>query len=179
MMPPFAAAVVPYVYRFPVDQLVMQLKYHDAPGAARVMAQLMESALEEYFRHQVNEADYLVPVPLLPRRFRQRGFNQSMQLARCLSRRFAIPVHATALLRRAPLGVATDGPSNTSLDREARLAGAASERSGFTAEGVAGVRLLLVDDVMTTGATLSAAAESLLAAGARRVSVCAFARTPP
>lgn len=186
IMPPFVSATVPYLYRFPVDELVMLLKYRDSPGMARVMAALMADAvrvrLQERSEKAQADVDFLVPVPLLPARFRQRGFNQSMQLCRGLSSRLNIPVHATALLRSVSpeLQGQVDGArSQTELDRQARMENLSYRHAGFKAAGVSGLNLMLVDDVMTTGATLNAASEALLAAGARSVRVCAFARTPP
>ena len=194
IMPPFTSAIVPFLYRFPADQLVIQLKFHDSPGMARVMAGLMAQAVTADLKRKNRTAssimDYLVPVPLFPARFRQRGFNQSMQLAHGLSLQLGIPVHPTALLRSSSRGLtgrAVRQQSQTARDRQARLAslepvrsleGQSSIHAGFRSADVTGLNLLLVDDVMTTGATLIAASEALLAAGARSVCVCAFARTP-
>ncbi len=176
IQPPFYnSAVVPCLYRFPADQLVLQLKYHDSSGVAHAMAQLMADAVIDQLSRSNGLPDFLVPVPLLPARFRERGFNQSMQLCSSLSRRLKIPVHATALTRPASPGN-TESRSQTGLDREARLS---ADHMSFFAGDVFGLRLLLVDDVMTTGATFDKAAASLLNAGARSVMVCAFARTPP
>lgn len=171
--PLYDSAVVPYLYRFPADQLVLQLKFHDSPGAARAMAQLMIEPLRLEMQRTGLRPDFLVPVPLLPVRFRLRGFNQSLQLCLCLSAHLNIPVHETALGR---IGCSAAGAqSQTGLDRESRLS---AGHLSFSAADVSGLRLLLVDDVMTTGATFDNAAASLLDAGARSVAVCAFARTP-
>ena len=172
--PLYDSAVVPYLYRFPADQLVIQLKFYDSPGVARAMAQLMTDSLRLEIERTGLAPDFLVPVPLLPQRFRVRGFNQSMQLCLCLSANLKIPVHTTALGRIATSATA-QAQSQTGLDRESRLS---AGHLSFSAEDVSGLRLLLVDDVMTTGATFDNAAASLLDAGARSVSVCAFARTP-
>lgn len=172
--PLYDSAVVPYLYQFPADQMVLQLKYHDSPGVARAMAQLMTGPLRLQIDRTASAPDFLVPVPLLPARFRSRGFNQSMKLCRRLSGHLKIPVHATALNRSATSDDTAE-QSQTGLDRENRLA---ASHMSFNAADVSGLRLLLVDDVMTTGATFDNAAAALLDAGARSVSVCAFARTP-
>jgi ComF family protein len=116
-------------------------------------------------------ADVLVPVPLHPRRQRARGYNQSLLLAREVSQRLDLPLAAGAVVRRRDTP-----PQARAAEADARrrnVAGAFDGRPG----AVAGRRVLLVDDVTTTGATLDACARALLAQGVAS-SVCAltFAR---
>lgn len=108
----------------------------------------------------------LIPVPLGPRRRRRRGYNQSERLARALGRLSGLPV-ADRLVR------IRDTRSQSSLAPEARQA---NVRGVFRAAGVRGRRVVLVDDVFTTGATLVAAAEAARIAGAERVEAVTFAR---
>jgi ComF family protein len=109
----------------------------------------------------------LIPVPLGARRARVRGYNQSERIAAALARRMGAPVR-TDVLRRA-----RETQTQTALTPEARRANLAG---AFTAGGARGLEVVLVDDVFTTGATLTAAAEALLAAGAARVDGVTFAR---
>jgi ComF family protein len=112
----------------------------------------------------------LVPVPLAPRRLRDRGYNQSEHLARALGDLVSKPVRVAALKR------VRETPTQTALTPEARLANVAG---AFKASGVQGSRVVLVDDVFTTGATLIAAAAALTQAGAAQVEAVTFARAKP
>jgi ComF family protein len=110
--------------------------------------------------------DAAVPVPLYWRRRLQRGFNQAELLARGLSRRTGIPV-VRALSRLRPT------PAQAGLSNSARRQNVSQ---AFRARGVQGKRILLIDDVMTTGATAASCAAALKQAGARRVSLLTVAR---
>jgi ComF family protein len=109
----------------------------------------------------------LVPIPLSARRRRKRGYNQSEHLARGLAQLTGLSVDPNRLRRIREAG------SQTALSPQVRRANVAG---AFHASPSAGVRVVLVDDVFTTGATLSAAAEALTAAGAHEVVAVTFAR---
>jgi len=113
-------------------------------------------------------ADVLVPVPLHPGRWSERGFNQAEELGRVAARRTAIP------LRRLVVRVRPTAPQ-TELDEEERRR---NVRDAFAVSGAAaGLRVLLVDDVVTTGSTLRECARALRRAGARDVYAAVVART--
>jgi predicted amidophosphoribosyltransferase len=113
--------------------------------------------------------DCVVAIPLHARALRRRGFNPAGVLARALALRVGVPLRATALERRR------DTPSQTGLGRAARRR---NVRGAFRARGALPPRVWLVDDVVTTGATLAAAARALRRAGAREVTGVCAARTP-
>jgi ComF family protein len=149
-----------------VQQAAHDLKYKGVRGRASLLADLVAEALDR----QPIAVDLLVPVPLAPGRRRERGFNQSELIARALGERLGVPVMPSALarIRETPRQVGRSG-----AERQENVAGA----FGCPApETVSGRRIALLDDVMTTGATLSSAAEPLKLAGASRVYGLAVAR---
>lgn len=140
---------------------VHELKYQGWSRAAEAMAAAMRAL--EPLTHGVS----LIPVPLGARRLRARGYNQSERISAMLGRDLDLPVR-TELLRRV-----RETPTQTALTPEARHANVAG---AFRAGKVNGLRLVLVDDVFTTGATLAAAGAALREAGADRVEAVTFAR---
>jgi ComF family protein len=115
--------------------------------------------------------DCLVAMPLHPVRLRERGFNQSLQLARHIAQRLDLPLLATACQR------VRNTPSQSTLPWKER---GRNMRKAFSCSAeVAGKHVAVVDDVMTTGATLNELALALLNAGASEVSVWVVARTLP
>jgi ComF family protein len=169
--PPFDAAVAAVDYAFPWAEIVAAFKFAQGLDRADALAALLDDALEAAAAPAV---DLVLPVPLAPRRLAERGYNQAWELARRVARRRTVPADAD-LLRRL---VETEHVAN--LPREARDA---AVRGAFgvdprRAAAVQGRRVALVDDVMTTGATLSEAARVLRRAGAAEVQAWVLARTP-
>ena len=118
-----------------------------------------------------NTPDLLIPVPLHPKRLRWRGFNQSVVLAREVSRAWNIPLDPAVLVR------SKETPPQTQLSEEDRRR---NVRDAFTlnpAKSVAGKTVLLVDDIYTSGATVNACSRALLGGGVKEVQVLTLART--
>ncbi len=113
--------------------------------------------------------DYLIPVPLFDTRWQERGFNQSTLIAQVWGHHFGVPLRPRWLSRVRDTG------HQLRLDLEARQRNI--RRAFVAAPAVAGHHIVLVDDVMTTGATLHVAARTLLRAGARQVDTWVLART--
>jgi ComF family protein len=158
--------VAPFEYRFPVDRLVQRFKFSGDLAIGRWLALRLAARA----RHEAHP-QLLIPVPLTRARLRSRGFNQSVEIARAVSKQLRIPA-AMRLLERT-----RDAPPQAGLSRRARranLRGAFRCRRGV----LAGRHVVLIDDVVTTGATADAAARALKRAGAARVDVWAIARTP-
>jgi len=150
-------------YAMPVDRLLPRFKFHHDLAAGRVLAQLMLHALRDAPRPEA-----LLAVPLHPSRLRRRGYDQALELARPLARVLHLPLMADGLIRTR----ATAPQSElAAAARKRNLHGAFNARPGAWPAHVT-----LIDDVMTTGATLSAAAAALRAAGVARVDawVCAW-----
>jgi predicted amidophosphoribosyltransferase len=143
------------------QDVVHRLKYGSWPRVAEAMAVSMQGL------GPLTGGVCLIPVPLGRRRLRERGYNQSERIAAALGALTGLPVR-TDLLQRA-----RETPTQTALTPEARQANVAG---AFAAFGVQDLQLVLVDDVFTTGATLTAAAAALRIAGAARVDGVTFAR---
>jgi ComF family protein len=148
----------------PLARAVRALKFHGHRAVGRSLGRALYRLLPLPARAVV------VPVPLHVTRLRERGYNQALLLARGLGRRARLPVAPRALVRQRPT------PSQAHLDAVARrenLAGAFVATAAVHAPTV-----ILVDDVLTTGATADACAHALRAAGATRVIVLTVGRTP-
>jgi ComF family protein len=165
--PPFAAAFVPFRYAWPLDGLEARFKFHGSLAAGRLLAELWIARWRE---NPPPLPQALAPVPLHASRLRRRGYNQALELARPLARALGAPLRRDLLVRQR----ATEAQS--ALDRRARRR---NVRDAFVAGPVAGLEhVAVVDDVMTTGATLAECAEALTRAGVARVDVWALARAP-
>jgi ComF family protein len=166
---PFAAAFAAFAYAFPLDRLLHAFKY----GGRLAHAEFFAAALCATVAQRPAGTpwpDALVALPLAPSRQRERGFDQAAEIARRVAR-------LTGLKMLAGLRRTRDTPAQASLPWKAR---AGNVRDAFAADPVfAGQRIAIVDDVMTTGATLASAAYALLRAGARGVEAWAVARTLP
>ena len=156
------AAVVSYA--FPVDALIGRLKYAGELMLAPVLGDLLGTVAR-----LDPVPDLVLPIPLASDRLRHRGFNQTLEIARALPPHLAQRVTPHLLVRRH------DSPPQASLPLDAR---AANVRNAFACAGdLAGRSVAIVDDVMTTGATLDAAAKVLRRAGASSVRGWIVART--
>lgn len=172
--PPMARTVVVADYGFPWDRLLADFKYHQQPELAASLARLLAQAIQ---RDGEPWPEWVLPVPLAAQRLRERGYNQAWELARRLPAQLNAPA-----LRALPelLQRLRDTPHQTGLSRAERLA---NLRHAFMVEPslsatLAGRRVALVDDVLTTGATAATVAQCLLDAGAAEVQLWVLARTP-
>ena len=155
-------------YAYPWAGALAEFKFRGDPGWAGALAGLLRCA--PGLDAALDDADCVLPVPLSTERLRERGFNQSALLAR----RLAGPKADSGTLLRLRATEAQSGLPRA--QRLRNLRGAFAVEPGRIA-AVAGKRVLLVDDVMTTGATLQAATEALRAAGAAHVAAAVLART--
>lgn len=170
--PPQERALAALRYEFPVNHLVSRLKYAGRLVHAPVLGELLTAAVAE---HPGPLPDLVLPVPLHPRRLGERGYNQALEIARPVARYTGLPLE-TRLLRRQRATTA-----QMTLDREARATNPAGafglDPARLEALGP-GLRVAVVDDVMTTGATLGEIARVLLAGGVAGVEYWVVARTP-
>ena len=149
--------------------LVNRLKYYDRHDLAAPMGRWMARAGAELLA----DADLIVPTPLHRLRLAERRFNQAALLAAPIARESAVPLE-TLVLERVKATAPQVGLSRA--QRAENLSGAFRVDPGFAGR-IAGANVVLVDDVLTTGATANAAARALLRAGAARVDLLVFART--
>lgn len=166
--PAFALARSAVRYAEPVDQLLQDFKFRRATWLCEDLADLLEGTVRA--KMPFAEIDVVVPVPLHPNRARRRGYNQSELLARALARRLNRRVDCAALAR------VRDTAHQARLGGEARLANMRDAVAVVDARGVRGRTVLLVDDIMTSGATLTNCARPLVGAGAARVWCATVAR---
>ena len=152
-------------YASPVDRLIQHLKYHDRLELSRVLGGYLAEHLLT-----LNDPlpDVILPVPLHVSRLRERGYNQSLEIARFVAKRLQIPLDWQGTQRIRPTAPQTELPRD---QRRKNVHGAFMTSTAF-----AGQRVAIVDDVMTTGHTVNALAESLLQSGARDVRVWVVAR---
>ena len=167
--PAFDATRAVFDFAFPVEAMIHALKYRHQLAVGRFLGDALARCGAD-FGAQAGVADLVLPMPLHPRRLAERGFNQAVELARPLAR-----------ARELPLGLAVvrklrDIPAQAGLDREARLR---NPRGVFECDmSLHGQRVIVVDDVMTTGATLGELARTLKRQGASWVGNVVVARTP-
>lgn len=169
--PPLDRTVAALDYRFPWDGLLQHFKYHQALELRESLLERLNTALNAA---EVEAPDWLLPVPLSDERLRERGYNQSHELAKALARRRGLRCEPEMLLR------VRHNQRQAGLKLEDR---AANVRSVFAVEPLRahklrGSNVALLDDVMTSGATLYELASVLLKAGVMSVQAWVISRTP-
>lgn len=160
-------------YAYPWDDLIARFKFRDEPGLAGVLAERMLATPGA--QDLIAGSDWLVPVPLKSQRLMSRGYNQAWELVKALRAKLT---RATAGLPDALVRLG-DAPDQHSLAREQRLRNlsGAFATAPHRVQALRGKRVLLVDDVSTTGTTLHSAALALRQAGVAQVQGLVIART--
>jgi ComF family protein len=164
--PPFDSSFVPYRYAYPLDHLVQGLKFRNELPCGRVLGQLFAGCL---LARGAPLPQAIVPVPLALRRFRQRGYNQAIELAVSIRRVTGVALQTNVATRQR------ETAQQAGLDRKARrrnVTGAFAVVAPLQARHIA-----ILDDVVTTGSTVRELAGVLRQAGAQRIEVWAIART--
>ncbi|MDD5033585.1 MAG: ComF family protein [Methylococcaceae bacterium] len=151
-------------YEEPVRHLIHGLKFHARYPCARLLGQLMADALTE----TASKPGCILPVPLHSSRYRERGHNQAIEIARTVSRRLRIPLALDSCIR------AQATQPQTELNAEQRLRN--MKKAFRIVKTLPSSHLAILDDVVTTGATVNELAKALLKAGAERIDVWACAR---
>jgi ComF family protein len=165
-MPPFQCCAA-FRYAYPVDRLIQGLKYRRRLAYGRVLGQLLARRL---MTRDGALPQLIVPVPLGTRRYRERGYNQARELALPIHHALGLPLRSDLIVRRR------ETLEQAALDRKQRRK---NIRDAFALTGALPSRhIAIVDDVVTTGSTVTELAKLLRRAGAERVEVWAVARAP-
>ena len=170
--PTFDSATAVWSYGFPVDTLIRDFKYGHHLYLSGFFGTHLAHALADAWENNPNLPlpDLVLPMPLHPNRLKARGFNQAAEIGRQVAKILHLRWSVDHLLRQ------NDTPPQAGLHRTERWSNLRG--AFFCPQPLQGQRILLIDDVLTTGASLSACADILRFAGASRVDVAVLARTP-
>lgn len=159
--PPFSKVMNYGLYEGLLAEAINHLKFHSLKRLAKPLSRLL-------LQFDLSDIDGIVPVPLSIRRLRERGFNQSLLIARFIAKEIKAPLLMDILLKKK------ETLPQTGLSAKERLL---NLKNAFEVKGnIRGLKLLLVDDVMTTGATVTECSKELMKAGAKEVIVLTLAR---
>ncbi len=166
-MPSYDRTTALFAYTFPFNVVLQQYKYNHALYLSNTLAQL-------FIDHTLNhEIDVIIPMPLHPKRLKERGFNQSVEVAKIIASRIGMRIDYDSCMR------IKNTPPQASLPLKARLKnmrGAFSVNQALAAKHIKGKRIAIIDDVITTGSTANELSLMLKKAGAKSVHCYAFAR---
>ena len=164
--PLFSRTTAVFGYAFPLDKLIQGMKYGEQLALAHAFAKKLAQRIDKN-----HLSDYLIAMPLHPAKLRERGFNQSLLLAATLARELKLKLLPNACQR------VRDTPPQSALPWKERKK---NVRNAFSCNiNLSGKRVVLVDDVLTTGASLNALAEAVSKKGAIEISAWVVARTLP
>ena len=162
--PQFDRVIAPLLYQYPVDRMIIQFKFHRRLAMGRVLAELLGRQIR---KRENARTSSLIPVPLHASRYRRRGFNQALEIARIVSKSSGIPCDWRCCRRvRATV-------EQTALDAKSR---GPNVRGAFAVRDTSIEHAVIVDDVMTTGSTVNEIAGQLRRSGVRTVEVWVLAR---
>lgn len=162
--PSFTKVQAPFLYMFPINHFIGKIKYNKKPQYIGPLASLLINSSTI-----PSTIDLIIPIPMHRSNLQKRGFNQAELLAKEMSNHLGIEIDTHSLKKNKKT------IPQMELDRDQRLK---NQRGVFICDDLKHKHILLVDDVMTTGATMEAATRVLLKAGATSVHVIVIARTP-
>ena len=166
--PPYEQCIAPFRYAYPIDSLVKAAKFGGQLMLASQLGELLAAALEPRLEAL---PECLIPVPLHRQRLTERGYNQSLELARPIAKRFHLLLNLKDCVR-----IRNTTPQSQLSGRERQL----NVRLAFAIQGELKYQhVALVDDVVTTGHTAAELSSELIKAGVERVDIWALARTSP
>jgi ComF family protein len=158
-----------FSYQTPITKLIMELKFHEKIVNARILGELMASAIQNHWYVEKPLPDVIIPVPLHPKRLRERGFNQALEIARPIAKALKLPLDTHRCQR------VKHTAAQAQLQAEKR---AQNMRNVFAVRGnFQGQHVAVLDDVTTTGHTFNEFIRVLKAAGAGKIDVWCCAKT--
>lgn len=161
-------------YKKPLSVLIKQLKYQKSLVAGELLAELLlKSVLNRYSKQQLSEYDYLLATPLHPKKLRLRGFNQTQIIADSLHKALNIPLLENTIVRDKET---TAQEGLTVSKRRRNLANAFKIKHNSTRE-IKGKNIIVIDDVVTTGATMNSLCKYLKKKGANKITIFCISRT--
>ncbi len=162
--PPFEQSVIPFRYAQPLNYLLQQLKFHQQLHLAPLLAGLLAETIAV---RDMPLPELILPVPLHRTRLRERGYNQALELAKPLSRQLSLPLSITGIKRSRAT------PAQTSLKGKERRK---NLRGAFEVTCKLPAHIAILDDVVTTAATVTELARTLKKSGVERVEIWAMAK---
>jgi ComF family protein len=167
-VPPFDLTYALYLYQFPVNQIILDLKFNQSLINARVLGELLTEKIQHTWYSQRPLPDIIIPVPLHPVRLKERGFNQALEIARPIAQSLKLPINREACQRTKPTAAqATLSPA----ERRKNIKQAFTVTQDFTQQ-----RIAVIDDVITTGHTVTELCQTLKRHGAQAIDVWCCAR---
>lgn len=164
--PAFDVCISPFHYALPINQFITQLKFRQKLHYANILAELLITKIES---HSERLPDCIIPVPLHKSRLRQRGFNQALEIAKPIAKKYAIELDTKSCVR------IISTPPQMEQNKESRKN---NIRNAFTvSKEFKHTHIVLVDDVMTTGNTLNEISKAFRKQGVKRIQVWAVARS--
>jgi ComF family protein len=151
-------------YKAPISTFITQLKFQQQLKFSRLLGALFVKHIE-----LENKPDFIIPIPLHPKRLKQRGFNQSLEIAKVISKKLKIPIDYKSLIRIKHTQTQSELPAK---ERKRNVKSAFHCHTDFT-----GQTILLLDDVITTGHTISETYKTLEKANPSKIDIWAIART--
>lgn len=167
--PHFDNTLALFDYDFPIDSLLQSYKYQHRLTLAHFLSDCLVKSIETHYSHQLPPIDRVIPMPMHPSRLQSRGFNHALEITRRVSSALNLRLDFQSCNRTI------NNPPQASLPLKSRVK---NVQNVFSCEqDLTGQSIVLIDDVMTTGASLNALAKSIKAAGATHVSCWVVART--
>jgi len=166
--PPYHNTICLFHYQTPIDRLILSLKFAEKLSNAKLLGDLMAEKIADHYRGQA-KPEFVIPVPLHVERLRERGYNQALEIARPIAKKLQIPLETNACTR---ILSTLPQASTTAEERRKNMKNAFAVEALFRARHVA-----IVDDVLTTGSTVTELARRLKKAGVERIDVWCCART--
>ena len=164
--PVYSCLITPFYYQFPVDFIITAIKFHNKLAYTKPLGLLLAQTIQQ---RVANLPEIIIPIPLHPKRLKERGYNQALEIARPISRQLGIPIDYQSCIRLKAT------PPQTGLktkQRQQNIKNAFHIQRDFSAKHVA-----LLDDVVTTGSTVMELAKLLKAYGIESIQVWCCART--